>query len=227
MVAIKSEIAKKINKLFFVQNAKKNTLCRKRKQMNKQEAIEKVKEHGEFYSNMFGGTVKMVPVGPILDIISQIHEPQKVVVPEFVAEWYKFIVESGGNPITSFTDLILTMGKYNGVNQIYNYDTGMYKWIKETPQAIQIIVNMYQFGYEVEKEKLYEITVPGTSNYKNQKQHLVKQGKHWFFCGNDVNRFKYRFTKGQLEAAGFGWVFDCNGVKVVEVERWKNKELDS
>lgn len=25
--------------------------------MNKQEAIEKVKEHGEFYSNAFGGTV--------------------------------------------------------------------------------------------------------------------------------------------------------------------------
>ena len=45
--------------------------------MNKQEAIEKVKEHGEFYSNAFGGTVNMVPVGPIIDIISQIDEPKK------------------------------------------------------------------------------------------------------------------------------------------------------
>ena len=57
--------------------------------MNKQEAIDKVKEHGEFYSNAFGGTVKMAPVGPIIDIISQIDEPQKVVVPKFVAEWIK------------------------------------------------------------------------------------------------------------------------------------------
>ncbi|MDW8760158.1 DUF1642 domain-containing protein [Streptococcus suis] len=55
--------------------------------MNKQEAIEKAKEYGEFYSNAFGGTVKMVPVGPIIDIIYEIHEPQKVVVPKFVAEW--------------------------------------------------------------------------------------------------------------------------------------------
>ena len=48
--------------------------------MNKQEAIDKVKEHGEFYNSAFvGGTVKMVPVGPIIDIINQIDEPRKVV----------------------------------------------------------------------------------------------------------------------------------------------------
>ena len=57
--------------------------------MNKQEAIDKVKEHGEFYNNAFGGTVKMVPFGPIIDIISQIDEPQKPVVPKFVADWLK------------------------------------------------------------------------------------------------------------------------------------------
>ena len=58
--------------------------------MNKQEAIDKVKEHGEFYNNAFvGGTVKMVPVGPIIDIISQIDETHKVVVPKYVAEWLK------------------------------------------------------------------------------------------------------------------------------------------
>ncbi|HEM6592974.1 TPA: DUF1642 domain-containing protein, partial [Streptococcus suis] len=55
--------------------------------MNKQEAIEKIKEHGKFYSTVFGGTVKMVPVGPIIDIVSQIHKPQRVVVPKFVAEY--------------------------------------------------------------------------------------------------------------------------------------------
>ena len=55
--------------------------------MNKQEAIEKAKEYGEFYGNAFGGTVKMVPVGLIIDIISKIDEPQKVVVPKFVADW--------------------------------------------------------------------------------------------------------------------------------------------
>ena len=70
-------------------------------------------------------------------------------------------------------------------------------------------------GYEVEKEKLYKVIIPHTSNYKNQKQYLVKQGKNWFFCGNDVNRFKYQFTKGQIEAAGFGWVFEKGFAKEV------------
>lgn len=58
--------------------------------------------------------------------------------------------------------------------------------------------------------------IPHTSNYKNQKQYLVKQGKNWFFCGNDVNRFKYQFTKGQIEAAGFGWVFEKGFAKELE-----------
>jgi len=30
-----------------------------------------------------------------------------------------------------------------------------------------------------------------------------------------VNRFKYHFTKGQIEAAGFGWVFEQGFAKEV------------
>lgn len=73
-------------------------------------------------------------------------------------------------------------------------------------------------GYDVEQEKRYEIVVPHTKNYKKQQQNLVKQKNNWFFCGNDINRFTYQFTKGQIEAAGFGWVFDCEGVEVQEVQ---------
>ena len=57
--------------------------------MNKQEAIEKIKhtdtltiiDHTERHE------VAMVNKNEVLDIISQIDEPEKVVVPKFVAEW--------------------------------------------------------------------------------------------------------------------------------------------
>ncbi|MFH0423189.1 DUF1642 domain-containing protein [Streptococcus sp. A11] len=139
-----------------------------------------------------------------IELVSQIHEPQKVVVPKVVATWIEYCKQSN-------LDLDHSM-RYTRVN---NAETGVEEWIYENQETF---AKAWILGYEVEKERLYEVIVPGTSNYKNQKQYLVKQGKNWFFCGNDVNRFKYRFTKGQIEAAGFGWVFDCDGVKVVEVE---------
>ena len=53
--------------------------------MNKQEAIKRVEQMGE-YERFVDEPVSKKSV---LNIISQIHEPQKVVVPKFVAEWLK------------------------------------------------------------------------------------------------------------------------------------------
>ncbi|MGQ7659110.1 DUF1642 domain-containing protein [Streptococcus suis] len=171
--------------------------------MNKQEAIEKIKNIDTLNINdmIAGQQVDMVIKNQVIDIVSQIHEPQTVVVSKFVAEWIKETKEHHPN--------------LRWVWDVYPNDLELNKWLKTNTETFMLA---WIFGYEVEKEKLYEVTVPGTSNYKKQRQYLVKQGKHWFFCGNGVNRFKYRFTKGQIEAAGFGWVFDCDGVKVVEVE---------
>lgn len=163
-------------------------------QMNKQEAIKRVEE---LYG--YGSIAKTVT-----DIISQIHEPQKVVVPKVVATWIEHCKQSN-----------LDLDHSMRCTRVNNAETGVEEWIYENQETF---ARAWLDGYEIEQEKLYEVTVPHTSNYKNQTQHLVKQGKNWFFCGNDVNRFKYRFTKGQIEAAGFGWVFGCNGVKIVEVD---------
>jgi DNA-binding Xre family transcriptional regulator len=64
--------------------------------MNKQEAIERIKNIGtlNIYDKEAGQQVDMVIKNEVLDIISQIHEPQKVVVPKFVAEWIKSQKES-------------------------------------------------------------------------------------------------------------------------------------
>ena len=59
--------------------------------MNKQEAIEKIKniETLNIKDRLADKGVDMVIKNQVLDIISQIHEPQKVVVPKYVAEWLK------------------------------------------------------------------------------------------------------------------------------------------
>ncbi|HFU4448743.1 TPA: DUF1642 domain-containing protein [Streptococcus suis] len=173
--------------------------------MNKQEAIKYFKAKKDKY--IVPPSDIQVSIAEVIDVISQIHEPPKVVIPKFVAEWLEWCKENS---------LTLSEALSAKENKSDDLQTAVNEWF--TSNHEDLFARAWLDGFEIEQEKLYEVTVPGTSNYKNQRQHLVKQGKNWFFCGNDVNRFKYRFTKGQIEAAGFGWVFDCDGVKVVEVE---------
>ena len=97
-----------------------------------------------------------------------------------------------------------------------NLDEELKEWLDFSDNQ-NLMAKAWLDGYEVEQERLYQIFMKNTTNYKNQIQQLVKQGNKWFFCGNDVHRFKSKFTKGQIESAGFGWVFDCKGVEVKEV----------
>ena len=55
--------------------------------MNKQEAIEKIKEKSLFFEDDYVGVITVIELGDVQKIISQIDELQKVVVPKFVAEW--------------------------------------------------------------------------------------------------------------------------------------------
>ena len=64
-------------------------------------------------------------------------------------------------------------------------------------------------GYEVEEEKRYLVKVKATKHYISKDG----IGKIFFSLA-----YKESFTKKQLEEAGFGWVFDCPGIEIEEVE---------
>ena len=168
--------------------------------MNKEKAIKEIKKASEsFYACDY------IKNKVAESIISKINEPQKVTVPKFVAEWIETYKEKGGR--LSYA-----------LNHVFdNAELGLYIKQQEGDYT-ETIAKAWLDGYEVEQERLYQIFMKNTTNYKNQIQQLVKQGNKWFFCGNDVHRFKSKFTKGQIEAAGFGWVFDCKGMEVEEVE---------
>ena len=59
--------------------------------MNKQEAIEKIKNIDtlNIKDSIADKGVDMVIKNQVIDLVSQIDEPQKVVIPKFVAEWLK------------------------------------------------------------------------------------------------------------------------------------------
>ena len=67
-------------------------------------------------------------------------------------------------------------------------------------------------GYEVKQEKRYEVKLKNTDDY------LVKTNNNDYRFYNNIYTTRRKHTREEIEKAGFGWVFDCSGIEVEEVE---------
>lgn len=74
------------------------------------------------------------------------------------------------------------------------------------------LIKAVLFGYDVEQEKRYEVKLKNTGDY------LVKTYNDNYHFYNNIYTQNRKHTRKELEDAGFGWVFDCEGVEVREVE---------
>lgn len=135
---------------------------------------------------------------------------EKPVVSQYVADWYEEhkndLNEDIWAYLTSWADTKWDEFKY------WMYHTGRNK-------AITTLVNMHQFGYEVEKEKRYTVKIKAVlgqylGRYYLNNEELTPQFTRTQFIGNEE---RPTFTRKELEEADFGWVFDCPGVEVKEV----------
>lgn len=93
------------------------------------------------------------------------------------------------------------------------------EWFDQTDNPIQILVNMHQFGYDVEEEKRYTVKINAVlgqylGRYYLNNETLTPQFSRTQYTGNEE---RPTFTRKELEANGFGWVFDCEGIEVKEV----------
>ena len=123
--------------------------------MNKQEAIEKIKNLDTLNINdrVAGQRVDMVIKNQVLDIISKIDEPQKPVVPKFVANFYESIKDDFEDKVYG---LCLQFDRDNG-----ELSSELYEWFEcGKNEPIQTLVKMKLYGYEVEKGKLYTVEIP-------------------------------------------------------------------
>ena len=129
-------------------------------------------------------------------------ERKKVKVKKFVADWYE---ENKDSFEFNVWDWIAFRDEAEKLeNREFN------NWINNSREnPIQTLVNMHQFGYEVEKEKRYLVKIKATKHY------IAKDGTGKIFFSL---AYKESFTKKELEEAGFGWVFDCPGIEIEEVE---------
>ena len=125
--------------------------------MNKQELIKEFREVGIYSLNIFGTEIKAIPTEIAITSIEQLDEPQPVKVPQFVADWYE---ENKDDFEFNVWDWIAFRKEPEKLeNKEFN------DWINDGEgNPIQTLVNMHQFGYEVEKEKRYKVVMPNVSS---------------------------------------------------------------
>ncbi|VLV27887.1 phage protein [Streptococcus pneumoniae] len=164
--------------------------------MNKQELIKKLEERRTITGNFQGYVVWWKDVK---EIFEQLGEPQPVKVPQFVAD---FIAEQ----------------KKLGHTLSYSIDASMSDIVAEWYwDNSELFALAWLNGYEVEKEKRYFVKIKG-----NIKENMLVYGeflKRYFFTKSfSLDDVIYSHTRKQLEDANFGWVFDCEGIDIEEVE---------
>lgn len=157
--------------------------------MNKQEFIERMKS----LKNLFGNKSEYVEIDAVIKLASELDEPQKVTVPQFVAEYIEFKKK-------------YDFHVYGAMREIEDhYDKRVPEWFYEN--NIETFVRAWLDGYEVEKEPKYTVKVKATKQYLSNDE----IGIHF-----DPS-FRSNFTKSDLEKLGLGWVFDCEGMEVEKV----------
>ena len=138
-------------------------------------------------------------------IFEATYIPEKVKVPHFVADWYE---ENKDDFETSLFQCIYELLKKRNDNELNEFEFWV---IDENTKPFQTLVNMHQFGYEVEKEKRYTVVMKET---KQPLYYNAGDKKLFFSLGGIATKF----TRKQLEDADFGWVFDCPGIEIEEVD---------
>ncbi|WP_373110431.1 DUF1642 domain-containing protein [Streptococcus anginosus] len=129
--------------------------------MNKQEAIEKVE--GTLMYKVTSDLGICVNRQDVIDIVNQINEPEKPVIPKFVADWIEKHKQEQWWLGAALTD---------------KEDDEFRKWMVSCDMDTRInnqniFARAWLDGYEVEREKLYTVELPNP----NGKSPFRKYGK--------------------------------------------------
>ncbi|HFU4547239.1 TPA: DUF1642 domain-containing protein [Enterococcus faecium] len=122
--------------------------------MNKQELINHIKDQNEWSGNH---RFILIKKEELISMIEDLDQPQKVKVPAFMKEFLDFCNKNEQNGLEAYH------GLFNICSSWPKDD--ILQWSFEDPYRF---INAFQYGYEVEKEPLYTVTIN-----LDRKYHLV------------------------------------------------------
>ena len=178
--------------------------------MNKEKVFIEGHEVG-FLVDTTGAREKKIQVasGDIVSIderfIYKSIEREKVTIPQFVADWISYA--KGCNKTLHYA--------------LENSPEKVNLWLCENELNRQnVFARAWLDGYEVEKEKKYKVVL---LNYNDGHLNLVNvrtlgENIIFFTKKTQFDQRSLKLTKAEIISSGFGWIFDCPGIQIEEVE---------
>ena len=177
--------------------------------MNKQELIEKYEKLEGVCTDPGAEIARLI----FLEDLRELDEPQKPVVPQFVADWIEYFKNCKGtlygstNPFSYYGRAIIE--DFEG-----DYEEPL-RWIRDNSDTY---ARAWLDGYTVEKNKRYFVRLKGVVDNLRLLRHNLPTNTWTIGSEEQCFNVSRAHTRKELEEAGFGWVFDCPGVLVEEVE---------
>ena len=162
--------------------------------MNKQELIKAVIELPVDCS----GSRPKIDQLTTLELIKLLDQPEKLKIPKFVADYIEFKKENNYH----------VYGAMRVIEDHHNKRVP--EWFFEG--NVEKFCLAWILGYEVEEEKRYLVTL------KNGQPLVKSQSGSTLYFSQDITAGNYKVIRKELEEAGFGWVFSCEGIEIEEVE---------
>ena len=130
------------------------------------------------------------------------QELNKPVIPQFVAE----IIEYYKRQNATLYDAL----REKNFNKQYN------EWLMNEQDAYNKVARAWLDGYEVEKR--YLVKIIGITNYNSYLNYHKEENKWTIESRVEIDAIRTEHTRKELEEAGFGWIFSCEGIEIEEVE---------
>lgn len=166
--------------------------------MNKQELIKKYEKE---YETIFGFPV--IRLNLILEDLKRLDEPQKVTVPQIVADYIEYTKATDWDLQEAMDDVA------------YEDNKDLRKWFNDN---IETFARAWLDGYTIEKEKRYLVKIVGMDNINGYLSYNKKLKKWFFGIASESRPYRSKHTRKELEDAGFSGVFDNPLFEVKEVE---------
>lgn len=182
--------------------------------MNVQRLIEKYKKLEGVWNAEGAELARQI----FLQDLEQLDEPEKVKVSEEEAKFLKTFNFSHDSDVTKALYYVSRTGFCYYLTDNFDIELkGLSEGFRDLENRKRLIRAILD-GYEVEEEKRYLVKVKGMNRINGCLAYNKELGTWYFGISGNSKNHSTNHTRKELEEAGFGWVFDCPGIEIEEVD---------